>query len=114
MNRRRHRSPTIEQLLILANRAEDGPLTPAEAARLREGLAAWADRHANRGWPTKAGALRRSLHQLHAPLLRGGIQVCTHCSGWNGFRCLGLVSEWPCQTLLLLDSACPTKECTTP
>lgn len=29
---------TIEQLLNLADRAEDGPLTAAEAGRLREGI----------------------------------------------------------------------------
>jgi hypothetical protein len=34
----RRDAPTVDQLLNLADRAEDGPLSPAEAARLREGL----------------------------------------------------------------------------
>jgi hypothetical protein len=33
-------APTREQLLVLADRAERGPLTAAEAARLRQGIAA--------------------------------------------------------------------------
>lgn len=34
--------PTTEQLLILADRAERGPLTPVEAARLRQGISVLA------------------------------------------------------------------------
>lgn len=37
---RTDRPPTEEQLLVLANRAERGPLTAAEAGRLRQGIAA--------------------------------------------------------------------------
>lgn len=37
---RTDRPPTEEQLLVLANRAERGPLTAAEADRLRQGIAA--------------------------------------------------------------------------
>ncbi|MCX4543814.1 hypothetical protein [Streptomyces sp. NBC_01565] len=33
-------APTREQLLVLADRAERGPLTAAEAARLRQGITA--------------------------------------------------------------------------
>lgn len=35
---RTDRPPTREQLLVLADRAERGPLTAAEAARLRQGI----------------------------------------------------------------------------
>ncbi len=107
------RPPTFAQLRNLADRAENGPLTPAEAARLRAGITAYdLRRRTNRGaaWGNRVANLRRQLRQLHAPLLRGGIQVCTTCSGWNGVRCLGLVTEWPCQTLTLFDRAFPTKE----
>ncbi|QIP82729.1 hypothetical protein GLX30_30280 [Streptomyces sp. Tu 2975] len=34
------RPPTVKQLLVLADRAERGPLSAAEASRLREGIAA--------------------------------------------------------------------------
>jgi len=37
---RTDRPPTREQLLVLADRAERGQLTAAEAARLRQGIAA--------------------------------------------------------------------------
>lgn len=40
---RRTDPPTREQLLVLADRAERGPLTAAEASRLRAGLHALAD-----------------------------------------------------------------------
>lgn len=36
----RSTAPTFEQLLVLADRAERGPLSAAEASRLREGIAA--------------------------------------------------------------------------
>jgi len=109
------RPPTLAQLRNLADRAERGPLTPAEAARLRTGIDAHDARRrgytqSRGGWANKVRHLRRQLHQLHAPLLRGGIQICTACSGWNGLRCLGLVTEWPCQTLALFDRTFPTKE----
>ncbi|MEU0393846.1 hypothetical protein ABZ208_13885 [Streptomyces sp. NPDC006208] len=38
MTARRTAPPTREQLLILADRAERGPLSAAEAARLRQGI----------------------------------------------------------------------------
>lgn len=42
--------PTREQLLVLADRAERGPLTAAEAARLRQGITAvYADRRSTAG-----------------------------------------------------------------
>lgn len=39
---RRTDPPTRKQLLNLADRSERGPLTPAEAARLRQGITAMA------------------------------------------------------------------------
>lgn len=43
MTARRPLPPTREQLLVLADRAERGPLTAAEAARLRQGIHGLAD-----------------------------------------------------------------------
>lgn len=106
------RPPTIAQLRNLADRADRGPLQPGEVARLRDGINHLDRPRTNRGasWSSRVRALRRQLHTLHAPVTRGGIQVCGHCSGWNGTRCLGLVTEWPCDTLPLFDSAFPAKE----
>lgn len=106
------RPPTIAQLRNIADRADRGPLRPEEVTRLRHGLT-----HLDRprtspatSWANRVRALRRRLHLLHAPITRGGIQICGHCSGWNGTRCLGLITEWPCDTLTLLDAAFPAKE----
>lgn len=107
------RPPTIDQLRIIADRADRGPLKPAEVARLREGLIRLDGRRNSNPavrWANKVGALRRRLHALHAPMIRGGVQICTNCSGWNGTRCLGLVTEWPCPTLDAFDSTFPAKE----
>jgi hypothetical protein len=63
VNRRTY-PPTLDQLLNLADRAEDGPLSPAEAARLREGLRLLA--HPPRGpYRTRTGDARR-VKQLTA------------------------------------------------
>jgi hypothetical protein len=107
------RPPTIAQLLNLADRADRGPLQPAEVARLREGLHRLDGRRSKNpavAWSNRVGALRRQLHTLHAPMTRGGIRICAHCSGWNGTRCQGLVTEWPCDTLTTLDQTFPVKE----
>jgi hypothetical protein len=107
------RPPTLDQLRNLADRAERGPLTPAEAGRLREGLDRIdAKLRTNRGasWGGRVRGLRRKLHTLHAPMICGGIQICAHCSGWNGTRCQGLVTEWPCDTLTALDHTFPAQE----
>ncbi|MFF3928205.1 hypothetical protein [Streptomyces hirsutus] len=105
--------PTLAQLRNIADRADRGPLTPAEVARLRAGIDRFDGRRAtNRavGWANRIRRLQRRLHALHAPMMRGGIQICGHCSGWNGSRCQGLVTEWPCPTLDALDATFPTKE----
>jgi hypothetical protein len=58
----RPRRPTREQLLNLADRAERGPLTAAEAARLREGInAAQFGRRAAQPQPVKATRRERDL-----------------------------------------------------
>ena len=106
------RPPTIDQLRNIADRADRGQLTAAEVARLREGISRFDRPRTNRGasWALRIRGLRRRLHTLHAPMVRGGIQICAACSGWNGVRCLGLVTEWPCPTLDAFDSTFPSKE----
>ncbi|MGA4875909.1 hypothetical protein [Streptomyces lydicamycinicus] len=56
--------PTVEQLLILADRAERGPLSAEEAAVLRTGI---ANLDAAR---RSAGGLQRALHDARAQLDR--------------------------------------------
>lgn len=98
-------APTVAQLLNLADRAQRfGGLTAAEADRLRQGL------NSGSAWTAKIAALRLRLHTLHAPMTRGGRRICAHCSAWNGVRCLGLVTEWPCATLTALDQTFPVQE----
>jgi len=62
------RPPTREQLLVLADRAERGPLTAAEATRLRQGIAAfYADRRADGGRASVANwRLREMVRRLSA------------------------------------------------
>lgn len=105
--RRRPLAPTREQLLVLADRAERGPLTAAEASRLRAGIRALAfsvrsvgQRH-RRQRERQDGqlvVLRRALARLHYPMPRGGDRVCPECSGWDGRRCRGPLTPWPCRT----------------
>ncbi|MFG3510221.1 hypothetical protein ACGF5F_32515 [Streptomyces sp. NPDC047821] len=67
----RRPAPTLDQLLNLADRAEDGPLTAAEATRLRQGLRHLATsghrrpyRSQRRDQPTRQlAALARIVHQ---------------------------------------------------
>lgn len=106
------RPPTLAQLRNIADRADRGPLTPAEVDRLREGIARMDGRGRSKGsaWGVRVAAFRRRLHLMHAPMIRGGVQICAHCSGWNGTRCQGLVTDWPCDTLTAFDSTFPAKE----
>ncbi|QCX81202.1 hypothetical protein C9F11_38095 [Streptomyces sp. YIM 121038] len=111
------RPPTIEQLRNIADRADRGPLAPSEVARLREGINRF-DRRPDQAravqpaavWARKAAALRRRLTAIHHPVQRGPIAACAECSGWNGRRCTGLVTPWPCPTLETLDELFPGKE----
>lgn len=105
--------PTIAQLRNLADRADRGQLAPAEVARLRKGIDRFGRRNGRGGgaaWANKVRALRRRLADLHHPVQRGSIAVCAECSGWNGHRCTGLVTQWPCPTLDALDDLFPAKE----
>lgn len=109
------RPPTLDQLRNIADRADRGPLTAAEVSRLREGIDGFDLRTRSnmqtRGkWASKIRGLRIRLHKLHTPMVRGGMQICTACSGWNGTYCAGLVTEWPCPTLDVFDTTFPVKE----
>lgn len=102
--------PSIEQLRILANRAARQPLNHAEVARLHAGIDALAAESAA-ARPSRAGGARRRLKnlkarlmRLHAPMWRGGIEICRECSGWDGFRCRGLVTPYPCPTVDAIDT----------
>jgi hypothetical protein len=65
----RRDAPTLAQLLNLADRAEDGRLSPAEAARLREGL-----RHLARG-PRRP--YRRDLRTQHGKQIAALARIIT-------------------------------------
>ncbi|WP_214103204.1 hypothetical protein [Acrocarpospora catenulata] len=47
----------------------------------------------------RAEAAIARIRELHQPLKRAGIMICTECSGWNGSRCRGQVTPHPCPTL---------------
>jgi hypothetical protein len=54
-----------------------------------------------------AAAAVRALHQ---PMQRGPFTICAHCSGWDGkWRCLGVVTDYPCPTVRALDGE-PARE----
>ncbi|MEU1663622.1 hypothetical protein ABZ547_08400 [Streptomyces sparsogenes] len=91
-------APSPEQMRVLADRAERGPLSAAEARWLRAGIDRIAVACPQQESPSELAVLRRRLAALHRPMLRGGIEVCAECSGWDGRRCRGLVTEWPCPT----------------
>lgn len=105
--------PTVDQLRVIADRAHKGPLATAEILRLREGidhLAAAGSRiqpSRPRTAPGRLKALRRRLRALHAPMMRGGVEICRECSGWNGTRCAGLVTPYPCPTIDAIDALTP-------
>lgn len=95
---------------MLFDRAErPGGLTAAEAAHGRRGVRALAERPAEaRTGPlvglrralAEADSRQRALARLHHSMIRGGVEVCAHCSGWDEVRqrCRGLVTPWPCPT----------------
>lgn len=39
-----------------------------------------------------------AVRGLHSAMKRGGLTICAHCSGWDGRRCRGAVTPWPCDT----------------
>jgi hypothetical protein len=49
-----------------------------------------------------------AVRDLHQPMERGPFTICAHCSGWDGkWRCLGVVTDFPCPTVRALDTAMP-------
>lgn len=98
------RPPTVDQLRNLAERTYDRHLQPEESARLLQGIELLAARKPPRrpGPPLAAARrlqrLKQRLRILHAPMERGGVEVCQECSGWDGQRCRGLVTPYPCPT----------------
>jgi hypothetical protein len=101
--------PTVDQLRNLASRTFAGPLRPEESARLLEGIELLAARKPPRR-PSKPLAaakriqrLKQSLYELHAPMWRGGVEICSECSGWDGVRCRGVVTPFPCPTVDVVD-----------
>ncbi|MGW7001371.1 hypothetical protein ACWGCW_00740 [Streptomyces sp. NPDC054933] len=44
-----------------------------------------------------------SVRALHQPVKRPWETICKTCSGYDGFRCRGLVTQWPCPTLQAID-----------
>lgn len=101
--------PTVEQLRNLASRTFAGQLRPEESARLLEGIELLAARKPPRR-PSKPLAaakriqrLKQALYELHAPMWRGGVEICSECSGWDGFRCRGVVTPFPCPTVDVVD-----------
>ncbi|MGW0537836.1 hypothetical protein [Streptomyces sp. NPDC003032] len=51
----------------------------------------------------RAEAAIERVRTLHRPMDRAGFVICAHCSGWNGVRCLGLLRDYPCDTVAALD-----------
>jgi hypothetical protein len=100
----------VDQLRNITDRAYDGPLQPAEIARLREGIEQLARKPPRRraGRPIAAARrlqrLKQRLRTIHAPMLRGGVKVCRECSGWDGVRCRGLVTPYPCPTVEAIET----------
>ena len=75
----------------------------ARLASAAEHLAAYdADPAAVLSPPVDRADAVRALHQ---PMQRGPFTICAHCSGWDGRRCLGVVTDSPCATLRALDGA---------
>jgi hypothetical protein len=64
-------------------------------------IAAGSAREAERGALYGRIEVARDLHQ---PMRRGGSGVyCAHCSHWDGRRVLGVLTDYPCDTLRALD-----------
>ena len=104
--------PTVDQMRNITDRAYSGQLQPAEIARLRQGIDLLAQKRSarrRRGAPLAAARrlqrLKQRLRGLHAPILRGGVEVCRECSGWDGVRCRGLVTPYPCRTVEAFEGA---------
>lgn len=44
-----------------------------------------------------------AVRALHKPMQRGSGVYCAHCSHWDGRRVLGVLTDYPCDTLRALD-----------
>jgi hypothetical protein len=78
--------------------------TPAVVSALRAALEPAVSSVGQAPADRKAEARIRALHQ---PMQRGPFTICAHCSGWDGeWRCLGVVTNYPCPTLRALDAEC--------
>lgn len=52
----------------------------------------------------RAAAAIERVRALHQPMRRGPFTICMRCSGWDGeWRCLGVVTDYPCDTIAALD-----------
>ena len=89
-------SDQLDALYELLEAAE-GTESQRQLAGCREAFASATGRAA------KAEVALERVRALHQPMGRGPFTVCTHCSGWNGFRCEGVVTPHPCPTLEALD-----------
>jgi hypothetical protein len=94
---------------------ENEPQTGAQRIRLddltSDALDALYDRMeaAEETYSTWQRRAQRSLarieaaRDLHQPMQRGSSSVyCAHCSHWDGRRVLGVVTDYPCDTLRAL------------
>ena len=90
---------TSDQLDALYERLEQAGRDVDDMANAAARLATLARKRAE----TAETAIER-VRALHQPMGRGPFTVCTHCSGWNGFRCEGVVTPHPCPTLEALDA----------
>jgi hypothetical protein len=52
--------------------------------------------------PPATAAVAR-VRKLHHPMRRGALTTCRECSGWDGHRCRGVVTPYPCATISALE-----------
>lgn len=79
-------------------------------------LRRWADEATPVAAPSppanEPGPAVAAVRALHQPMQRGPFTICAHCSGWDGkWRCLGVVTDYPCPTIRALDAEPPVGPC---
>ncbi|MFF4489463.1 hypothetical protein ACFY0F_23690 [Streptomyces sp. NPDC001544] len=92
----------LDQLYARLDQAETEARWHAEA----ESADIAAGSYAGRVEELQAAITR--VRAVHQPISRAGFLICAHCSGWNGIRCIGLVRDYPCDTIAALDEPAPT------
>jgi hypothetical protein len=105
--------PSPDQIRNLIDRAERKKLTPAEAARLREGLGVVTPlrrSHVSNRWSNRVRRLRTLIYEAHTQIPYDGGTICSECSSFNGIRPLGFTVEWPCPTIYAIDDVFPPRE----